>query len=149
MDKSIVNRKQPSKAIGLTRSAINKDFVVAPNVVKGFRHSSIEPSNSNRSSSSTSTSSTGNNNIFSSRNAIEIRKRYPDHDFYRHGNNLVNYSEHNRQTVCIENPSKLYQKGYGLSNDILSSANQANSKYSAYDKAKWTHKRQINDNFSV
>lgn len=145
MDKGIANRKQPSKAIGLTRSAINKDFAIAPKVVKGFRHSSIEPSSS--SQSSTSTNSSVSSNFFNGRNGVSIRN---SNDFYRNGNNLVNYNENNRQTVCIENPTKLYKKGYGISNDILSTTNESNNKYTtAFDKVKWTHKKPINGNFSV
>lgn len=149
MDKGVVNRKLLSKpSIGAMRSTINKDFVLAPRIVNGYRHSSIEPSSGSSRCSSTTNTSSSNSAISNGRNSFDIRIHNSD-DFYRHGNNLVHCNEHNRQTVHIDNPTKLYKKGHSLSNGIFSPTNDSNSKYSVSDKARWTHKRQINGNVAV
>lgn len=149
MDKGAVNRKQASKPNGLMRSTINKDFAIASNTVKGFRHSSIEPSSSRSNSSYSSGISGISSDIFGSRYSAEIHPQNSN-DFYRNTSNCVNYNERNRQTVYIDCPTKLYAKGRGgVSNDIFSTVNDSNNKYSANVKSKWTQKKRINGNNSV
>lgn len=145
MDNGYFNHKPPAKAVGLTRSAINNNFALAPNGVSGFRYSSIDVNGSSGSSdiSSISSNSSGCDIRTRNRNAI-----------HRNGGIFLNERNNNHQHRWTVNSidkstNKVYDNKKGLNLSSSTATNDTKNIYAVADKAKWTHKNPINGNISV
>lgn len=146
MDNGAFNHKPPPKVTGLTRSAINNNFTLAPNGVNGRRFSCVEPSGS----------SSGGSDISSGSSRGEIRISIPNRTTHGHQINVANHNRGFDHRWSIDSHDKLPpkrhvidKKGHHISTNLLANVNDTNNKYFVADKAKWTHKSPINGNISV